>query len=58
MDGSISQSKPLLPGAKTDFTILFSVPDGFQRKDLKDLVFTLQNNDSRPGNDVRVSLTP
>ena len=53
LDGSTSQSKPLLPGAKTDFTILFSVPEGTR---LKDLVFTLQNNDSRPGNDVRVSL--
>jgi len=53
LDGSTSQSKPLLPGAKTDFTILFSVPEGTQ---LKDLVFTLQNNDSRPGSDVRVSL--
>jgi len=53
LDGSTSQSKPLLPGAKTDFTILFSVPEGTR---LKDLVFTLQNNDSRPGSDVRVSL--
>jgi len=55
LDGTTSQSKPLLPGAKTDFAILFSVPEGTR---LKDLVFTLQNNDSRPGNDVRVSLTP
>ncbi len=55
LDGTTSQSKPLLPGAKTDFAILFSVPEGSH---LKDLVFTLQNNDSRPGNDVRVSLTP
>ena len=54
IDGSTSQSKPLLPGAKTDFVILFSVPEGTQ---LKDLVFTLQNNNSRPGHDVRVSLT-
>jgi hypothetical protein len=53
LDGSTSQSKPLLPGAKTDFVILFSVPEGTR---LKELVFTLQNNDSRPGNDVRVSL--
>ena len=47
-------SKKLLPGAKTDFTVLFSVPEGTQ---LKDLVFTLKtidNNDK--GNDVRVSL--
>ena len=55
LDGSTDQSKPLLPGAKTDFTILFSVPEGTH---LKDLVFTLQNNDARPGNDVRVSLSP
>jgi hypothetical protein len=58
LDGTTSQSKPLLPGAKTDFVILFSVPETVQRKDLKDLVFTLQNNDSRRGNDVRVSLMP
>ncbi len=58
LDGSIAQTKPLLPGAKTDIVIVFSVPEGLQRKDLKDLVFTLQNNDSRPGNDVRVTLTP
>lgn len=55
LDGSISQSKSLLPGAKTDFVILFSVPEATQ---IKELVFTLQNNDARPGNDVRVSLTP
>ena len=52
MDGTTSQSKPLLPGAGTDFAILFNVPAATQ---LKDLVFTLKNNDSRPGNDVRVS---
>jgi len=55
LDGSTSQSKPLLPGAKTDFVILFNVPEATQ---IKELVFTLQNNDARPGNDVRVSLTP
>jgi len=58
LDGSTSQSKPLLPGAKTDFSILFSIPETVQREELKDLVFTLQNNDARPGSDVRVSLTP
>ncbi len=55
LDGSTAQSKSLLPGAKTDFTILFSVPEATQ---VKELIFTLQNNDARPGNDVRVSLTP
>jgi hypothetical protein len=47
-------SKQLVPGAKTDFTVLFSVPEGTK---LKDLVFTLRtidNNDK--GNDARVSL--
>ena len=55
LDGSTSQSKSLLPGAKTDFAMLFSVPESIQ---VRELIFTLQNNDSRPGNDVRVSLTP
>lgn len=56
LEGAPIQSKPLLPGAKTDFPILFSVP---QNIELKDLVFTLRNNDfSQKGNDVRVSLTP
>jgi len=55
LEGAPIQSKPLLPGAKTDFPILFSVP---QNVELKDLVFTLRNNDfSQKGNDVRVSLT-
>ena len=53
---SNDQSKSLLPGAKTDFVILFSVPTTIQRQDLKDLVFTLRNNGSGPANDVRVSL--
>lgn len=53
IQGSISQSKPLLPGARTDFVMLFSVPSGTR---LKDLIFTLKNNDSRSGNDVRVAL--
>ena len=56
LEGAPIQSKPLLPGAKTDFPILFSVP---QNIEMKDLVFTLRNNDfSQKGNDVRVSLTP
>jgi hypothetical protein len=54
--GSPIQSKPLLPGAKTEVPILFSVP---QATTIKDLVFTLRNNDfSQKGNDVRVSLKP
>jgi hypothetical protein len=54
LEGAPIQSKPLLPGAKTDFSILFSVPENTQ---VKDLVFTLRNNDSsQKGNDVRVSL--
>lgn len=55
LEGAPSQSPPLLPGAKAEFTILFSVP---VRTEMKDLVFTLRNNDfSQKGNDVRVSLT-
>jgi hypothetical protein len=54
LEGAPIQSQPLLPGAKTDFILLFSVPT---RTELKDLVFTLRNNDSsQKGNDVRVSL--
>jgi hypothetical protein len=54
LEGAPIQSKPLLPGAKTDFPILFIIPENTQ---LKDLVFTLRNNDfSQKGNDVRVSL--
>ena len=48
------QSKPLLPGAKTDFTALFAVPEGTQ---LKDLVFTLRTiTNADKGNDARVAL--
>jgi hypothetical protein len=55
LDGAPIQSKPLLPGARTDFALLFSVPAHVQ---VKDLVFTLRNNDfSQEGNDVRVSLS-
>jgi hypothetical protein len=55
LEGAPVQSEPLLPGAKAEFVILFSVPENTQ---VKDLVFTLRNNDSslKP-NDVRVSLT-
>jgi hypothetical protein len=53
--GQPFQSKPLLPGAKTDFTVLFSVP---QSTRLKDLVFTLRTiSNSDKGNDARVSLS-
>jgi hypothetical protein len=56
IEGAPIESKPLLPGAKTDFAVLFSVPEGTE---VKDLVFTLRNNDSAlKANDVRVSLTP
>lgn len=48
------QSKSLVPGAKTDFTVLFSIPDGTA---LKDLIFTLRTiNGTDKGNDARVSL--
>lgn len=54
LEGAPVQSSPLLPGAKAEFPILFSVPAGTQ---IKDLVFTLSNNDhSQKGHDVRVSL--
>jgi len=47
-------SKALLPGAKTDVTVLFSVPEG---TNLKDLVFTLRTiNNTDKGSDARVSL--
>lgn len=50
------QSKSLLPGAKTDFTVLFSIPND---KTPKDLVFTLRTIDNKDkGNDARVSLNP
>ncbi len=57
LEGAPTQSKTLLPGAGTSFPILFSVPDATS---LKDLVFTLRNNDfsaNKPRvSDVRVSL--
>ncbi len=58
LEGAPIQSKPLLPGAGTSFPIFFSVPEATQ---IKDLVFTLRNNDFSSGkalvSDVRVSLT-
>lgn len=54
LEGAPIQSKPLLPGAKADFAMLFIIP---QASRLKDLVFTLRNNNfSQTGHDVRVSL--
>ena len=53
LEGAPIQSKPLLPGAKLPFSILFVVP---QATEWKDIVFTLSNNDSQGTNDVRVSL--
>jgi hypothetical protein len=50
--GAPLQSKELLPGAKLDFALLFSVPEDTK---LKDLVFTLRNIGEK-GTDVRVSL--
>ena len=55
LEGAPIQSPRLLPGAKADFAILFIVPSS---ADIKDLVFTLANNDSTTPNDVRVSLKP
>lgn len=55
---STDEGPPLLPGAQTDFALLFSVPKGTA---LKDLVFSLQNAyEDTPdgGTDVRVSLAP
>ena len=58
LEGAPIQSKSLLPGAGTSFPILFSVPEATQ---LKDLIFTLRNNDFSSAKavvtDVRVSLT-
>lgn len=53
-DGAPIQSKDLLPGAKLDFVVLFSVPESTR---IKDFIFTLQTiRDNPKGNDVRVSL--
>ena len=54
--GAPIQTDPLLPGARIEFPVIFSVPEGTV---LKDLVFTLHNNDSSTkGDEVRVSLKP
>lgn len=53
--GAPIQSKPLLQGAKLDFNLVFSVPQGTQ---MKDLVFTLvANGDIENARDTRISLT-
>ena len=54
--GSLDEGPSLLPGAQTDFAVLFSVPKGAA---LKDLVFSLQNAyEDTPdgGTDVRIAL--
>lgn len=53
LEGAPVQSARLLPGAKADFAMLFMVPENAE---IKDLVFTLTNNDSQGTNDVRISL--
>lgn len=54
--GAPIQTQPLLPGAKKEFPLVFSVPQGTEAKDL---IFTLRNNSSsEKGTDVRISLTP
>ena len=56
--GSLDEGPHLLPGAQTDFAVLFSVPKGTA---LKDLVFSLQTayaDFPDGGTDVRVSLAP
>ena len=53
-EGAPVQSKPLLQGARLDFNLLFSVPQGTTDQDL---VFTLvANGDLDHRHDVRVSL--
>jgi hypothetical protein len=56
--GDTDTGPSLLPGAQTEFALLFSVPRGTS---LKDLVFSLQTAyDDYPdgGTDVRISLAP
>lgn len=53
-EGGPNVTKPILPGAGMTFPIIFSVPTDAT---LKDLVFTLKNNESfTKGSDARVSL--
>jgi hypothetical protein len=47
-------TKPLLPGAGQEMTVLFAVPTGTE---LKDVVFTLNNWSDIKGKDVRISLS-
>lgn len=47
------QSKPLLPGARLEFNLVFCLPTGMK---LKDLVFTARTI-SEKGNDYRIALT-
>jgi len=54
-EGGPNVTKPLLPGASLTFPIIFGVR---QDTRLKDLVFTLKNNETfTKGTDVRVSLS-
>ncbi len=56
--GSTDEGPKLLPGAQTEFAVLFSVPKGTV---LKDLVFSIQNAyEDTPdgGTDVRITLAP
>ena len=53
MEGSQNQSKPLVPGASSGFTLLFVVPEATQPKDL---IFTLRNNGEGKVSNARVSL--
>lgn len=54
ISGAPIQTKSILPGAKIEFPLIFSIPSGAK---VKDLVFTLRNNNSsEKGRDVRVSL--
>jgi hypothetical protein len=51
---AVKDTPALLPGAKADFALVFSVPKGTK---LKDLVFSLQHGQAPyKGSDVRVSL--
>ena len=53
-EGGPTVTKPLLPGSSLTFSTIFGVRE---ETVLKDLVFTLKNNDySNKGNDARVSL--
>ena len=54
--GHTDEGPDLLPGAQTDFAIMFSVPRGTV---LQDLVFSVQSGyDDATATDVRISLAP